>query len=124
MDEVTSILLFLFTVLRHREASEMRTNINTQNQRNIGIQSERGQVAQMFRTFRSLLSLSIERLCRFVWSVPHAIYTWGMPAATARANPKGIARIVTQHLRMLVDTLRHVPSLGTDQAYRSGLIAS
>ncbi len=100
----------------------MRTNINTQNQRTFG-NSERGQIAQLCRAFRSLLSLSIERLCRFIWSVSKTIYSFCVPA-TARANPEGVAGMLTDHLRMIVDAVGKVPSLGTDQAYRRGLIAS
>lgn len=105
----------------------MRSNINTQNQRQIGNQSERGNGAQMVSALRNLLSLSIERLCRFVWStirsIAHAVYALDWPTAS-RANPEGIAGFVTKHLWMFVEAVAHVPSLGTDRARRRGLIAS
>jgi len=122
MDEVTFNLLFLFTVLRHREESEMRQNINNTRQL-FGNQTERGIGAQMLAAIHGFLSLSVERLCRFIWSVFRSIYANGVPAMS-RANPKGIAGMVTKRLRTLVDAAQHVPSLGTDQAYRRGLTAS
>ena len=104
----------------------MRSNISTQKQRQIGSNSERGNGAQMFDALFQSLSLSIERLSCFVWSVLKAIYALRTPAG-ARANLERLARLVTAtfHPPVMgtVDAAGKVPSLGTDQALRSGLIA-
>ena len=101
----------------------MRSNIYTKLQRHIGSNSERSNGAQMFSAWLQLLSLSIERLSCFVWSVLKAIYSLGTPAG-ARANLQRFAGFVTKTVHPgTVDATGHVPSLGTDQALRSGLIA-
>jgi hypothetical protein len=102
----------------------MRTNIFTQLQRQIGSNSERGNGAQMSRVLVSLLYLSIESLKSYVWCMLRGIHPL-VCTANARANLQGFTGLVTQTLSAAieVDTPRHVPSLGTDQALRNGLIA-
>ena len=103
----------------------MRTNIHTQLQRQIGSNSERGNGTQMFRAMYSLVSLSIESLTQIVWCVPCGINPQSR-TADSTADFQGFAGFVTKSLGLAseVDAPRHVPSLGTDQAFRSGLIAS
>ena len=93
----------------------MRANIITRLQKQIGTKSDRGNGTQMSHALCWLLLLSTESLVFCARRVIRAIYSCVVQTAGARANPKGIAGIVTERQWMLVDAGGKVPSWGTDQ---------
>ena len=109
----------------------MQTNINTQNQRQIGNLSVRSGM-QVVRALCTEISLCSERICHLVWSllrkIATAIYATGQSAlATLNTGPAGTTAkrpSILNRLMAFVDADAHVPSLGTDPARRCGLIAS